>query len=173
MRGSHPIALLVLGAFLPLQPLLAQEAVPPPLPPLPLRIVVEGVELDSAQQVLFYGPNVPRNHFEGSRSISERQFFEITGDEESARLAHNHRAVNAALSVLTMVGFFGGLALFGAADEIDFSLIGLSGDTPGRVLSLSFLGGSLVPAIAVMIRGDDWAPLEFSYDTMQRYNDEQ
>jgi|GEM_PF-3012834 len=143
---------------------------PPPLPPLPLRIEIEGVELESAAQVLFYGPRVPRRHFEGSRVVSERRFFEIAGDEESARQAHNYQLLNIGLASLSVLSFFGGLALFGAADEIDFSLVGLSGNTPGRVLSLGLVGGSIAPAIVLMIRGDDWAPLELSYDTMQRYN---
>lgn len=143
---------------------------PPPLPPLPLRIEIEGVELESAAQVLFYGPGVPRRHFEGSRVVSERRFFEIAGEEESARQARNYRMVNIGLASLSVLSFFGGLALFGAADEIDFSLVGLSGNTPGRVLSLGLVGGSIAPAIVLMIRGDDWAPLELSYDTMRRYN---
>lgn len=146
------------------------DEAPPPLPPLPLRIEIEGVELESAAQVLFYGSGVPRRHFEGSRVISERRFFEIAGEEESARQARNYQFFNIGLASLSVLSFFGGLALFGAADDIDFSLVGLSGNTPGRVLSLSLIGGSLAPAIVLMIRGDDWAPLELSYDTMQRYN---
>lgn len=169
MNDKRRVAILLIAALLSLQPIVAQE-LPPPLPPLPLRIEIEGVDLDSAAQVLFYGPGVPRRHFEGSRVISERKFFEIAGEEDLALQARNHRIVNIGLTSLSVLSFFGGLLLFGAADEIDFSLLGLSGDTPGRVLSLSMIGGSFAPAIVVMIRRDNWAPLELSYETMQRYN---
>ena len=176
MLPTRVIALFVIVSVFRASNVVAQEAdpfptSPQPLPPLPLRIVVEGEEIESQAAVRFYGPRVPRSHFSGTRPISERRFFEIAGDEESARRSRNHRAINVGLSTLSILSFFSGLVLFGAADEVDFTRVGLSGDTPGRILSLSLIGGSIAPAIAVMIRGDDWANLEFSYRTMQRFNE--
>ena len=185
-KGSTPcggsfsagaIVLIVIASFFRVPSVVAEEVdpypvVPPPLPPLPLRIEVEGVEIESPEIVRFYGSRVPRSHFYGVRSISERRFFEIAGDEESARRSRNHRIVNAGLSTLSILSFFSGLVLFGAADDVDFARIGLPGDTPGRVLSLSLIGGSIVPASVLMIRGNHWASLEFSYRTMQRFNED-
>tara|TARA_B100000614_G_scaffold221824_1_gene209183 strand:- start:37 stop:576 length:540 start_codon:yes stop_codon:yes gene_type:complete len=137
----------------------------------PLGLEVEGRPVTDPQTVLFYGPRVPRVHMHGTERISEREFFEIAGDGDAARNARVHRGVNIGLTTLSILSFFGGLALFGAADQVDLGLVGLPPETQGRILSLGMLGGSLVPSIAVMIRGQQWAPLEYSYQTMRTFND--
>jgi hypothetical protein len=138
---------------------------------LPLGLEVEGRPLTRAEDVLFYGPRVPRVHRYGLDRVTERQFFEIAGDQDAARRARNHRGVNIALSAVSIVSFFSGLVLFGAADEVDLELFGMPPRTQGRVLSVSLVGGSLVPAVLTMIRGQHWAPLDYSYQTMQAHNE--
>ena len=138
---------------------------------LPLGLEVEGRPVTRPEDVLFYGPRVPRVHLHGLDRVSERQFFEIAGDEEAARRARNHRGVNIALSTLSILSFFSGLALFGAADQVDLGLFGLPPQTQGRVLSIALIGGSLVPTTLTMLRGNHWAPLEYSYQTMRAHNE--
>ncbi|MFW5827084.1 MAG: hypothetical protein ACOCU4_03285 [Alkalispirochaeta sp.] len=138
---------------------------------LPLGLEVEGRPVTRPEDVLFYGPRVPRVHRHGLDPVSERHFFEIAGDEEAARRSRNHRAINITLSTLSILGFFSGLALFGAADEVDLGLFGLPPETQGRVLSIGLVGGSLVPATLAMLRGNHWAPLEYSYQTMRAHNE--
>lgn len=138
---------------------------------LPLGLEVEGRPVTRPEDVLFYGPRVPRVHRHGLERVSERQFFEIAGDEDAARRARNHRGINIALSAVSILSFFSGLALFGAADEVDLGLFGLPPETQGRVLSIGLLGGSLVPATLTVVRGQHWAPLEYSYQTMRAYNE--
>jgi hypothetical protein len=141
-----------------------------PAQTIPLSLEVEGQPVIGEADVEFYGPKVPRTHLHGLDPISERTYFEIAGDPEAARHARTHRSVNIALSTLSILSIFSGLVLFGAADEVDLGLAGLPPGTEGRVLSLGLLGGSVVPSVMVMIRGNHWASLEYSYETMRRYN---
>jgi hypothetical protein len=151
------VAFLTTSIFLPAQT-------------IPLSLEVEGRAIIGEVDVEFYGPKVPRTHLHGMEVVSEQTYFEIAGDAEAARYARNHRGMNIALSTLSILSFFSGLVLFGAADEVDLGLAGLPPGTEGRVLSLGLLGGSLVPSVTVMLRGNHWASLEYSYETMRRYN---
>jgi hypothetical protein len=141
-----------------------------PAQTIPLSLEVEGRAVIGAVDVAYYGPKVPRTHLYGLETVSERRYFEIAGDAEAAQHARTHRGVNIALSTLSILSFFSGLVLFGAADEVDLGLAGLPPGTEGRVLSIGLLGGSLVPSVLVMIRGNHWASLEYSYETMRQYN---
>ncbi len=140
-------------------------------PFVPLRIEVEGRSIESQVEVDFYGNRVPRDYFVGTESVSERLFFEAAGDRESARRARNHRALSIGIGTVSMLAFFSGLVLFGAADEVDYTLVGLSPGTDGRVLSLSLVGGSLGPALVLAVRRESWAPLDHAFSTMIEYND--
>ncbi len=148
----------------------AQILVPPPPPPLLLRIEIEGVRLETAESVLFYGEDVPRRHFEGSRLIREERFFELAGDMEASQRARTYRRVNRGLSTLAIMSFFSGLVLFSAGDDVDFTVLGFPDSMSGRFVSVSLIGGSLVPAISLVVRGDNWAPLSMSFNAMQTYN---
>lgn len=166
---AHPTGLIAVYAQAAGAPEVVTP-VPPPLPPLLLDIEVEGRPLAGSSDIFFYGPRVPRVHFHGDRRITEALFFEIAEAPEYARSARVHRGVNIGLSALSILSFFGGLVLFGAADEVDLSLVGLGPAVAGRVLSISLLAGSIVPAIGVAVRGQQWAPLELTWQTMQTYN---
>lgn len=170
VRIAVPLVLVVLLSVGP-PPVSGQDVSESQLFLLPLGLEVEGRPLTRPEDVLFYGPRVPRVHRHGLDQVTERQFFEIAGDEEAARRARNHRGVNIALSAVSILSFFSGLALFGAADQVDLGLFGLPPETQGRVLSISLVGGSLVPAVVTMVRGQHWAPLEYSYQTMQAHNE--
>ena len=139
-------------------------------PAVPLVIEVEGLPILVEEDVHFYGPRVPRSHYEGSRPISEREFFTIVGDTEAMSRSRNHRALNIALGALSVTTFFSGLVLFGAADDVDWTMVGLPGDTPGRTLSLSLMAGSVGPAILIAVRGQQWATLEYSFRSARRHN---
>lgn len=139
-------------------------------PEVPLVIEVEGRPLVRPQDVLFYGDRVPRSHFHGDRYVSERRFFEIAGDSEAARRSRNHRAVNIGLGALSIMSFFAGLALFSTADDFDLTSAGISSGTTSRGFSFVLVGGSLVPAVALTVRRQYWAPLEYTYQTMEEYN---
>ena len=176
-RSARLCALVLLAGLQLFQPpmvLRAQErsdelpAFEPP--PLPLGLRVESRELDGMVDVLFYGPRVPRVHEHGGRRVSERIYYDIAGDAEMARVARNHRAINIALGTATILSFFGGMVLFGAADQVDYTRVGLAEGTRGRVLSLGLVAGSLAPAAVLMIRGPHAASLEYAYRTMERYN---
>lgn len=145
------------------------SAVPQP-PPLPLGLQVEERDLQGMVDVMFYGPRVPRVHQHGGRRVTERAYYEIADDPEMARRARNHRGINIALGTATILSFFGGMVLFGAADQVDYTRVGLSAETRGRVLSLGLVAGSLAPAVVLMIRGPHAASLEYAYRTMERYN---
>ena len=137
----------------------------------PLYLEVEGRPLLRAQDVLFYGDRVPRSHFSGDRYVSERRFFEIAGDEEAARKSRNHRALNLGLGALSILSFFAGMALFSTADDVELSRAGIDTGTTDRGFSLVLIGGSLVPAAVLTARRQYWAPLEYTYQTMQSYNE--
>lgn len=138
---------------------------------LPLGLEIEGRPVTDATTVLFYGPRVPRTHLHGGRRVTEPEFFTIADDPESARRAAVHRGINIGLGALSILSFFGGLVLFGAADQVDFGLLGLPPATQGRILSIGLLGGSIVPSVAVMVRGQHWASLEYAYQSMRDHND--
>lgn len=170
VRTVVPLTLVFLMSF-GTTPVMGQDLSQVRQALLPLGLEVEGRPVTRPEDVLFYGPRVPRVHRHGLERVSERQFFEIAGDEDAARRARNHRGINIALSTLSILSFFSGLALFGAADQVDLGLFGLPPETQGRVLSIGLLGGSLVPTTLTLIRGQHWAPLEYSYQTMRTYNE--
>jgi len=135
-----------------------------------LYLEVEGRPLLRPEDVLFYGDRVPRSHFYGDRYVSERRFFEIAGDDDAARRSRNHRALNLGLGAIAILSFFSGLVLFSAADDVNLTDAGIDHGTSDRGFSLVLLGGSLVPTAALMARRQYWAPLEYTYQTMESYN---
>ncbi len=163
--GKRRLFILFLAFALLSVPLSAEEPVF-----LPLRIDVEGWPLESPDDVVFYGSRVPRVHYQGFQRISEREFFAIVGDSDAELRARNHRAVNTGLGVISIVAFFAGLVLFGAADDVDYGAIGMTDETNGRIISIGLTAGSLVPALAVTVRGQQSETLEYAYRSMVDYN---
>lgn len=143
------------------------------IPGVPLYLEVEGRPLTTPQDVLFYGRRTPRSHFHGTRYVSERRFFEIAGDEDAARRSRNHRIVNIGIGTVAILTFFSGLALFATADDVDLAAAGISTGMTDRGFSLALIGGSLVPTVILSARRQYWAPLEYTYQTMRRYNGEE
>ncbi|MFW5643145.1 MAG: hypothetical protein ACOCYQ_03880 [Alkalispirochaeta sp.] len=135
-----------------------------------LYLEVEGRPLLRPEDVLFYGDRVPRSHFYGDRYIPERRFFEIAGDEDAARRSRNHRALNIGIGAIAILSFFSGLVLFSAADDVDLTDAGIDHGISDRGFSLLLLGGSLVPTAVLTARRQYWAPLEYTYQTMESYN---
>lgn len=163
---SVPILLALLLLFGPSPPMLSTQESGELSPSVifPLGLEVEGRAIADVEDVEFYPEGVPRVHRHGLARVSEREFFEIAGDTESATQARKHRSINVGLTVLSMLGLFSGLVLFGAADQVDLPV-------NGRRFSMGLVASSVAPAAAVLIRGQNWAPLTFSYDTMREHND--
>jgi hypothetical protein len=136
-----------------------------------LFIEIEGRPVLHPEDVLFYGPRAPRSHFQGERYVSEGMFFEIAGDEEAARKSRTFRGVNIGLGLLTMMSFFAGMALFSTADDVDLAAAGLNSGMTDRGFSLVLIGGSLVPAAVLTVRRQQWASLEYTYQTMVQFNE--
>jgi hypothetical protein len=162
MRGRRALALVVAISLAAVAPATAQDEspladfTPPPLPPLLLRIEVEGSDLETIDDAAFYGARVPRQHFHGAGEISEERFFEIIGDVDNAERARRHRRINLGIASLSIASFFSGLVVFSAA---------------GSGVGVSLVGASLVPAVALIVRGDNAVPLPVSFRAMQRHNE--